>query len=189
MSSPTTNSSTSPPKKLTWLITGCSSPSGFGLTLAHLALSAGHTVIASSRNPSHTPSLTADFERKGGKWITLDVTSPLTPQTLSTSLPAGISLSSIDILVNNAGYCSFSPIETAKEEEVRDMMETMYFGPLRLIQAVLPGMRERRFGTVVNFSSGAALDGNPTMGAYAGAKGGMDGMFFLSIFFCNWWKG
>lgn len=55
-------------------------------------------------------------------------------------------------------------------------METMFFGPVRLMQAVLPGMRKRRFGVVVNFSSGAALDGNPTMGVYAGAKAGLDGM-------------
>lgn len=55
-------------------------------------------------------------------------------------------------------------------------METMYFGPLRLIRAVLPYMRERRYGVIVNMSSGASLEGTFTMGAYAGAKAGLDGM-------------
>lgn len=57
-------------------------------------------------------------------------------------------------------------------------METMFFGPLRLIKAVLPGMRERRFGVIVGMSSGASLEGMESMGVYAGAKAGLDGEFF-----------
>jgi len=79
------------------------------------------------------------------------------------------------VLVNNAGFSVFSPLETTTEDEIRAQMETMYFGPLRLIQAVLPFMRKRRFGVIVNISSGAALQGAPTMGPYAGAKAGLDG--------------
>ncbi|KAE9371633.1 putative short-chain oxidoreductase [Stipitochalara longipes BDJ] len=166
-----TTTFTPPNKKLTWLITGCSS--GFGLSLARLALVNGHTVIASSRNSSTTPDLVKEFESRGGKWIQLDVSSPSSSQIISSLEANG---TEIDVLVNNAGYCSFGILETASEEDIRAQMETMYFGPLRLIQAVLPNMRKRRFGVIVNFSSGAALDGNPTMGAYAGAKAGLDGL-------------
>ena len=58
-------------------------------------------------------------------------------------------------------------------------MESMYFGPLRLIQAVLPHMRKRRFGVIMNMSSDAALEARDSMGAYAGAKAGLDGTWIL----------
>ncbi|OJJ89360.1 uncharacterized protein ASPGLDRAFT_54022 [Aspergillus glaucus CBS 516.65] len=64
----------------------------------------------------------------------------------------------IDILVNNAGGSIYAPIETSTEKEVRAQMETMYFGSLRLIRAILPHMRQRRSGVIVNMSSGVSLD-------------------------------
>jgi short-subunit dehydrogenase len=157
-------------KKLTWLITGCSS--GFGLSLTRIALAGGHTVIATSRNPSLIPSLVSEVESRGGQFLQLDVSSPNSADIITTLEASG---HEIDILVNNAGFCAFDVLEESKEDEVRAMMETMYFGPLRLMKAVVPHMRKRRFGVIINFSSGAALDGNPTMGAYAGAKAGLDG--------------
>ncbi|KAL2824852.1 putative short-chain oxidoreductase [Aspergillus cavernicola] len=157
--------------KLTWLITGCSS--GFGLSLTRAAQAGGHKVIATSRNPSRTPDLVAEIEGKGGKWIQLDVDSPDSGDVI-TELESGGD--HIDVLVNNAGGSIHAPIETFTEEEVRAQMETMYFGPLRLIRAVLPHMRQRKSGLIVNMSSGASLDGIPTMGVYAGAKAGLDAL-------------
>jgi len=87
--------------------------------------------------------------------------------------------------VNNAGFCVFSPIETSTEDEIRSQMESMYFSPLRLIRAVVPHMRKSRFGIIVNMSSGAALDGNSSMGGYAGAKAGLDGTCILHYLFAN----
>ncbi|KAI2472468.1 hypothetical protein F4781DRAFT_445389 [Annulohypoxylon bovei var. microspora] len=162
---------TKPKSKLTWLITGCSS--GFGLTLTRLALAGGHTVIATSRSPSRTPSLVAEVESQGGKWLALDVSDPRSGAIVEELEQSG---AEIDVLVNNAGYSIFSPIETCTEEELRGQMECMYLGPLRLIRAVVPHMRRRRYGVIVNFSTGAALAGRDTMGAYAGAKAGLDGI-------------
>jgi NAD(P)-dependent dehydrogenase (short-subunit alcohol dehydrogenase family) len=163
---------TTPKKKLTWLITGCNS--GFGLSLTRIVQAGGHAVIATSRNPSLHPELVNEILSKGGKWIQLDVDSPNSAQVIEDLENAG---TEIDVLVNNAGFVAFDVLEQASEKDVRAQMETMYFGPLRLIQAVVPHMRKRRFGVIANFSSGASLDGNPTMGAYAGAKAGLDGMF------------
>ncbi|KAJ5186808.1 Short-chain oxidoreductase [Penicillium cf. viridicatum] len=157
--------------KLTWLITGCSS--GFGLSLTRAAQAGGHKVIATSRNPSRTPELVAEIESKGGKWVQLDVDSRDSGDTITELESHG---DHIDVLVNNAGYSIYAPIETVNEEEVRTQMETMYFGPLRLIQAILPHMRQRKSGVIVNMSSGASLDGIPTMGVYAGAKAGLDAL-------------
>ncbi|KAH8898023.1 putative short-chain oxidoreductase [Thozetella sp. PMI_491] len=160
---------TLPQRRLTWLVTGCSS--GFGLSLVRIAQANGHMVIATSRNPSKTPDLVAEVEAKGGKWVQLDVDSLTSFRLIEELDQSGYH---IDILVNNAGFCTFSPIETSKEEDARGQMESMYFGPLRLIRSVLPPMRSRGYGVIVNFSSGAALDGNPSMGLYAGAKAGLD---------------
>ncbi|KAF4248174.1 hypothetical protein CNMCM8980_006293 [Aspergillus fumigatiaffinis] len=158
-------------RKLTWLITGCSS--GFGLSLTRVALAGGHKVIATSRNPSRTPELITEIESKGGKWVQLDVDSAQSGEVIAELEKGG---EQIDVLVNNAGYSIYAPIETITEEEMRSQMETMYFGPLRLIRAVLPHMRQRRSGVIVNMSSGASLDGIPTMGVYAGAKAGLDAL-------------
>jgi short-subunit dehydrogenase len=163
-------STTMDSKKFTWFITGCSS--GFGLSLTRVAQAGGHTVIATSRNPSRTPELVAEVEGKGGKWIQLDVDSPQSGDVITELEKSG---TTIDVLVNNAGFSIYAPIETVTEEELRAQMETMYFAPLRLIRAVLPHMRQRRSGAIVNMSSGASLDGIPTMGVYAGAKAGLDG--------------
>ncbi|KAL7629759.1 hypothetical protein AAE478_001282 [Parahypoxylon ruwenzoriense] len=162
---------TKPGRKLTWFITGCSS--GFGLSLTRTALAQGHVVIATSRNPSRTPDLVAEVERQGGKWLTLDVDDRNSGAVIDELESQGVG---IDVLVNNAGYSIFSPVETATEDEVRRQMESMYFGPLRLIRAAVPHMRKRKFGVIVNMSSGASLDGRETMGAYAGAKAGLDGV-------------
>ncbi|KAI4210982.1 MAG: hypothetical protein LQ351_006209 [Letrouitia transgressa] len=160
-----------PERKLTWLITGCSS--GFGLSLTRAVQARGQTVIATSRNPSRTPDLIAEVESKKGKWLQLDVNDPSSGRFVDDLEKSGIG---IDVLVNNAGYSIFSPVESTAEEEIRAQMETLYFGPLRLIQAVLPYMRKRKYGVIANFSSGAALDGNPTMGPYAGGKAGLDAL-------------
>ncbi|MCJ1232049.1 hypothetical protein MMC12_008730, partial [Toensbergia leucococca] len=162
---------TTPKKQLTWLITGCSS--GFGLSLTRIAQACGHTVIATSRNPSRTPELVAEVEGKGGRWLQLDVDSPNSAHIIEDIEKSG---QEIDILVNNAGFSIFAPVETFAEDEIRAQMESMYFGPLRLIRAVLPHMRKRRFGVIVNMSSGAALEARDSMGGYAGAKAGLDGM-------------
>lgn len=159
-----------PTKQLTWLITGSSS--GFGLSLARIVQAGGHKVIATSRNPSHTPELVDEIKAKGGEWLQLDVDSCDSPKVIDNLEHSG---HEIDVLVNNAGYSIHSPVETCSEDEIRAQMESMYFGPVRLIRAILPYMRKRRFGVIANISSGASLEGRETMGPYAGAKGGLDG--------------
>ena len=92
-----------------WLITGCSS--GFGLELALLALHNGNKVIATSRNPSKTPEHVAQVEALGGKWITLDVTSPSAPKILEDAVQIW---GGIDVLVNNAGYAMIGALEDVR---------------------------------------------------------------------------
>lgn len=153
------------PERSIWLITGCSS--GFGLSLTRQVQSNGHTVIATSRNPSRTPELVAEVEAKGGKWLQLDVDDRNCGHVLEEVGP-------VDILVNNAGGSIHGCVEQLTENEIRQQMETLYFGPCRLIRASVPYMRKRRFGIVVNMSSGAGLEGRESMGSYAPAKAALD---------------
>ncbi|KAI1366446.1 hypothetical protein F5Y08DRAFT_301178 [Xylaria arbuscula] len=162
---------TAAPQKLTWLITGCSS--GLGLSLVRIIQANGHKVIATSRDPSRTPDLVREVESNGGRWLRLDVNDPSSGKLVEELENSG---ERIDVLVNNAGYSIHAPVETYTEDELHAQMETMYFGPLRLIRAVLPYQRERGYGVIVNCSSGAALEGQGSMGAYAGAKAGLDGI-------------
>ncbi|KAI2778431.1 putative short-chain oxidoreductase [Daldinia loculata] len=164
---------TKPNRPLTWLVTGATS--GFGESLCRLVLAGGHKLIATSRNPSRNPELAAEINARGNdsQFIQLDVDDRNSGQIIESLEASG---TEIDVLVNNAGYCIYAPVETAAEEEVRALMETLYFGPVRLARAVLPHMRRRRYGVIVNISSGAALDGRDSMGPYAGAKAALDGI-------------
>ncbi|KAI8712543.1 hypothetical protein NCS52_01352700 [Fusarium sp. LHS14.1] len=157
--------------KLTWLITGAAS--GFGLELTRLALANGHNVIATSRNPAKIPELVSEIEANGGRWLTLDVDDPNGGLVIDKLEEEG---TGIDILVNNAGWSIHGPVESFPEDEVRRQMETVYFGPYRLIRAVLPHMRQRRQGLILNIGSGAGVGGRESMGIYAAAKAAMDGL-------------
>lgn len=154
---------------LTWLITGASS--GFGLALARLAQAKGHNVIATSRDPSRIPELVSEIEGKGGQWLKLDVDDREAPQLIEKLEGEG---TAIDVLVNNAGRSLHGPVESITEDEARSQMETAYFGPYRLIKAVVPRMRARRRGLILNFGSGAGVDGRDSMGPYAAGKAAMD---------------
>ncbi|KAI8652518.1 hypothetical protein NCS57_01316000 [Fusarium keratoplasticum] len=157
--------------KLSWFITGAAS--GFGLELTRLALANGHNVIATSRNPAKVPELVSEIENKGGRWLNLDVDDPDGGLVIEKLEKEG---TGIDILVNNAGWSIHGPVESFPEDEVRRQMETVYFGPYRLIRAVLPHMRQRRQGLILNIGSGAGVGGRESMGIYAAAKAAMDGL-------------
>lgn len=155
---------------LTWFITGAST--GFGLALTRLALARGHKVIATSRDPSRVPELVAEVRQKGGDWLSLNVDDGAAHEVIGRLEAQG---TAIDVLVNNAGRSLHGPAESIAEDEVRSQMETQYFGPYRLIRAVVPHMRARRRGLILNFGSGAGVNGRDSMGAYAASKAAMDG--------------
>jgi NAD(P)-dependent dehydrogenase (short-subunit alcohol dehydrogenase family) len=92
-----------------WFITGCSS--GFGFSLALLALRSGHHVVATSRNPSKTPKLVSQVESLGGVWHVLDVSAPESELSIAVDKAMAVR-GRIDVLVNNAGYALLGAFET-----------------------------------------------------------------------------
>lgn len=167
---------TTPDRPLTWLITGCSS--GFGLAIARHAQTNGHKVIATSRNPSKTPELVREVESNGGMWVALDLDDPNSASVINDLEARGIE---IDVLVNNAAFALLHAAEFITEDEVRAQFETVFFGPYRLTRAALAHMRRRRFGIVVNISTGASLEGRESMGIYSASKAAFDGMQFSNL--------
>ncbi|KAK0671588.1 putative short-chain oxidoreductase [Cercophora samala] len=166
--------SSSPQQRLTFLITGCSS--GLGLLLSRLVLDQGHNLIATSRAPSRTPNAINEILSHPGagsrQWRQLDVNDLSTPKLIHDLEASGVA---IDVLVNNAGFSIHAPAELLEDDELGGMMDTMYFGSARLIRAVLPFMRQRKKGVIVNMSSGAGLEGRESMSGYAAAKAALDG--------------
>lgn len=143
-----------------------------GFALAVVALKAGHNVIASSRNPSKSPDFVKQIESySNGRWMTLDITAP---DLKGKVIEAEKYFGGIDVLVNNAAYAILGTLEDIPEAQARAQMDTNFFGPLRLIQAVLPGMRARgqagRSQTIVNMSSIAGHTAVATSGLYAASK-------------------
>ncbi|MCU1430195.1 MAG: short-chain dehydrogenase/reductase [Actinomycetia bacterium] len=138
------------------LITGCST--GIGRASAVELTKRGHDVIATARRPETLDDL--DVVRR----IRLDVDDDESVRDAVAA--AGV----VDVLVNNAGWEVSAPVESAPIEAVRAMFETNYFGALRMIQAVVPQMRERAAGVIVNVSSIAGRVASPFGGFYAGTK-------------------
>ena len=150
------------------LITGTSS--GLGLATALAFARAGHTVHATMRQPRGAPELgeLAAAERLPITISTMDVDSDASvreriEQILSESGP-------IDALVNNAGIERTGSVEELPLSEFRAVMETNYFGAVRCIQALLPTMRKRRNGCIINMSSVAGRIANSPLTPYAASK-------------------
>jgi NAD(P)-dependent dehydrogenase (short-subunit alcohol dehydrogenase family) len=150
------------------LISGASS--GIGRLTALAFARAGHRVAAGSRSAGPAADLAslAAAESLPLRVVDLDVTEPgsVSHAVRETSDEFG----PVDVLVNNAGVMAAGPVEGAAEDTVRRVFETNFFGPLRLIQAVLPSMRERGRGSIVLV--GSLLGQIPAPGAsiYAASK-------------------
>lgn len=149
------------------LITGASS--GFGLACAERLGRAGHCVYGVSRRAPAEPQLDQ------GIWtMRMDVQS-------DESVQKGVERvlqreGRIDVLINNAGYCIAGPVEETPIDEAQAEFETNFWGMLRLCQAVLPSMRARRAGLIINISSIAGRISQPFQGFYAASKFAIEGL-------------
>lgn len=151
----------------TVLITGTSKGIGFETALAFAR--AGYRVYATMRNPSASPALAeaATQEKLPIAISAMDVDSD---QSVCEAIATILKDASIDVLVNNAGVEAAGAVEELPIEIFRATMETNYFGPLRCMQAVIPGMRQRRSGCIINVSSVAGRLCPPPMTPYCASK-------------------
>lgn len=153
-----------------WFITGCST--GFGRELAEQVLARGERVVLTARKPEQVQDI-ADRYPETALALSLDVTSE---QAIRKAVAdAEARFGQVDVLVNNAGYGYFSAIEEGEDEEIRRQFETNVFGLISLTRHLLPGMRARRRGHVVNVSSIGGLVAFPATGYYHATKWAVEG--------------
>ena len=155
-----------------WLITGCSS--GFGREIALAALSRGDAVVATARRPEALKDLVEGAPEGRAHALALDVTNP--EQIREAVAEATDRFGRVDVLVNNAGYGLVGAVEEFTMEELREQFETMFFGAVELTKEVLPGMRERGSGAIVQMSSMGGQVAVPGAGSYCAAKFALEGL-------------
>ena len=154
-----------------WLITGCST--GFGRSLALEVLAKGYKAAVASRNTNDITDIISKYPSTALA-VKLDVTSAT---EINAAVKATIEkFGQIDVLVNNAGIGYFGAIEESEEEEVRKMFEINVFGLAKMTQAVLPHMRERKSGHILNIASIGGLRAFPGVGFYNATKFAVDGL-------------
>lgn len=151
------------------LITGAGR--GIGRAVAVRLAAAGGHVLLTSRSADELAEACAECEAAGGRAATLaaDVTDPATPARLVEASRAELG-GDPDVLVNNAGAARWRPLEDVPEEDWYAAWELNVMAPLRLMRAVIPGMRERRWGRIVNVSSTAGKRPSANMPEYSVAK-------------------
>jgi NADP-dependent 3-hydroxy acid dehydrogenase YdfG len=154
-----------------WFITGCST--GFGRELAKLVLDRGYRAVVTARDPRKIQDLTTGHE---GRVLVLKLDVTNAAEAAEAVKKAETTFGSIDVLVNNAGYGYVGAVEESEEDEIRAIIETNFFGLERMIRAVLPGMRRRRHGGIVNLSSIGGLVGFPGTGYYNATKFAVEGL-------------
>lgn len=158
-------------KVTTWFVTGCST--GFGRALAEAVLVRGDNAVVTARSVHAIADIVeAHPERAIG--LPLDVTDD--DQVVTAVQMAYDRFGAIDILVNNAGYGYRAAVEEGERTAVEAMFATNFYAPVSLIQKVLPDMRRRRSGTIVNISSVAGRLSQPGSAFYAASKFALEGM-------------
>lgn len=156
--------------KKTWLITGCSE-GGIGAGIAKAVLARGCNAVVTARSTAKVQSIVENYPDTALA-AALDVTDPA---SITAAVQAARErFGQIDVLVNNAGYCYRSSIEEADRAGMNRMYETNLFGAVSLIQAVLPQMRARHEGTIVNISSIGAVRTGAASGYYASTKAALE---------------
>ncbi|NCT19116.1 MAG: SDR family oxidoreductase [Flavobacteriia bacterium] len=144
-------------------ITGASS--GIGKAIGEFLLSKGYIVYGSSRSPKKYPDTRF-------KLLELDVKDNISIEKAIAKIV--LLEGKIDVLINNAGVGITGPIEETSEDEIKNVLEINYYGPLRVIKAVLPQMREHKSGLIINITSIAAYMGLPYRGFYSASKSALD---------------
>ncbi|MVN76764.1 SDR family NAD(P)-dependent oxidoreductase [Hymenobacter sp. HMF4947] len=155
----------------TWFITGAST--GFGAALADLVLEKGDKVAATFRQQAQAD----EFSQKvgaNGKGLVADVADEAAVKKAVADAIAA--LGHLDVVVNNAGYGSMGPIEEIDDAEVQRQFDINVFGPLRVIRAVLPHLRARKSGHILNITSIGGLRAFPGVGIYNGSKFALEGI-------------
>lgn len=155
---------------LTVLITG--GTSGIGRALVEALAAKGCTVLTTSRNPHR---LSPSDRVPGVRYLTLDLADPRGPDALAEELESLGVLSEIDVLVNNAGESQSGPFEELPAEAIERLFRTNVFGPVRLSQLVLPGMRRRRQGRIIMVGSMLGSFPLAHRSSYSAAKAALRG--------------
>ncbi|HEY0185815.1 MAG TPA: oxidoreductase [Rhodopila sp.] len=155
----------------TWMITGCST--GFGRELARAVLARGWNAVVTARDPATVADIVAQHAGTALA-LPLDVTD--SAQIAEAVRRSEARFGGIDVLVNNAGYGFRGAVEEASDAEMRALFDTNFFGLVAVTQAVLPGMRARRSGFVVNISSVGGRRAAPGSGFYSASKFAVEGM-------------
>jgi NAD(P)-dependent dehydrogenase (short-subunit alcohol dehydrogenase family) len=155
----------------TWFITGCST--GLGRAFAEAVLAAGGSVVVTARDASRVQDI-ADTAPDRALALALDVTDPAA--VTAAVAAAEERFGRIDVLVNNAGYGYRAAVEEGEPEAVQTLFDTHVHGPTGLIRAVLPGMRARGTGTIVNISSIGARISPEGSGYYSAVKAALEAL-------------
>ncbi len=155
----------------TWLITGCST--GLGRALAEAVLEHGDNAVVTARDVSAVQDI-ADAHPDTALAVALDVTDDA--QVAAAVAAAEERFGAVDVLVNNAGYGYRAAVEEGEDAAVQQLFDTHLFGSVRTIKAVLPGMRARRSGTIVNLSSIGARISPEGSGYYAAVKAAIESL-------------
>ncbi len=152
-----------------WFITGCST--GFGRELAKLTIDRGWPTVVTARGKDRV----ADLADGKDHVLALDLDVTDMAQISAAVAAAEQRFGRIDVLVNNAGYGYQASIEEGEEDEIRAMFDANVFGLFAMTRAVLPGMRARRKGHILNITSMAGFMGLPSSGYYAASKHAVEG--------------
>lgn len=154
----------------TWFITGCSE-GGIGAGIAEAVLKRGYRAVVTARNIEKVSNIVNNYPDTA-LVLQLDVTNK---ESIKDAINTAVDkFGTIDVLVNNAGYAYRSSIEEAEEEGLNLMYQTNLFGPICLIQEVLPIMRKKKSGAIINISSIAAVRTGAASGFYASSKAALE---------------